>query len=74
LIKELDDHEPIRITTQDRNRTQEIPENNEIDEKNACTWDELRKLAETVGSTIDREPINIEKEKRVYERKIDSLD
>lgn len=41
------------------------------------TRDELSKLAETVGSTIDREPIDIEKEKRAFrafQRKMDSLD
>ncbi|KAK3742368.1 hypothetical protein QZH41_019296 [Actinostola sp. cb2023] len=56
---------------------QEISENIP-DEKessaHACTLEELSKLAETVGSTINRQPINIEKEKRAFQRKMDFLD
>lgn len=68
MIEVLDDNTEIK----------ESRENNTTEKKDLSThdlsWDELSNLAKTVGSTIDREPINIEKEKRAFQRKMDTLD
>ena len=84
LIEELGEKEDIKkvdskassievsrdpLEQEDTTAEQEELGINTAGQGSAC-WETLQKLAEQVGSTVDREPINIAKEKRDFVKRM----